>query len=294
MSTDFHTVRDQYPLPEVVARYCGDLKQRGSKYWSLCPFHDDTHADNFNIYRTRAGHYAFRCFACGEAGDVIDFVAKIEGCDVAEAVKRLTGDALPQVGTYKPKPLPKNQEHDWIPIVPAPANAPPYNPERTFNPVAGEVKNYKRIMSRLDAYRGTKGELLFYVIRIEFDDKNDKHRKATPVITYCEGPGGKRRWCAKRHNPPYTLLGLEELAARPKANVIVVSGEKCKAALTPVYKDYVVVTWLGGDDAVTQTDWSPLAGRNTVLCWPDADNPGNSAMNKMTKIVDEIEKNGTG
>jgi hypothetical protein len=275
-------------LPDVAARYLNDLTKRGSRYWAVCPFHSDSEPTNFNIYPSDDNCYRFYCFVCEAAGDVVDFISAIEGCSIADSTKRLSKEQLPNVGEFKRKKLPPSQSTRWKPILPVPESAPAYDPKNTFNPERNKVVNYERIMERLDAYRGEKGELLFYVIRIKFSDK-----KMTPVITFCEGPDGERRWAAKRMNEPYPIMGLDELKARPEANVILVSGEKCKAELSAVSKTYVVISWLGGDKAIAKTDWIPIVGRK-IYAWPDADNPGNLYMHKLSKIVDEIEKAGTG
>ena len=50
---------------------------------ALCPFHDD-HNPSMGIKNNR-----YHCFACGEKGDVIEFVMKRECLNFVEAVKRL-------------------------------------------------------------------------------------------------------------------------------------------------------------------------------------------------------------
>ena len=63
-----------HPLEDLV-----DLT-RGK---ALCPFHDDHHP-SMSIKNNR-----YRCWACGENGDVIDFVMKRDGLAFHEAVRRL-------------------------------------------------------------------------------------------------------------------------------------------------------------------------------------------------------------
>lgn len=85
------------------------------------------------------------------------------------------------------------------------------------------------------------------------------------------------RWSAK-HLPTGTrpLFGLELLAERPSAPVLLVEGEKCALAARPLIKAYIVLTWSGGANGVSGTDWTPLYGR-TAAIWPDADAPGAQA-----------------
>ena len=53
----------------------------------LCPFHDER-SPSFHV-RPQVGRY--HCFGCGEGGDVIDFVQKVDGLGFSEAVEYLAG-----------------------------------------------------------------------------------------------------------------------------------------------------------------------------------------------------------
>ena len=60
---------------EIVSKYIDDYKIRRDELICLCPFHDeDTPSFNFNI---KTG--LFKCFGCGESGNAVTFVAKMEG-----------------------------------------------------------------------------------------------------------------------------------------------------------------------------------------------------------------------
>ena len=54
----------------------------------LCPFHQDKHP-SMKVYPHDRGYY---CFACGEGGDVVTFVARLYGLRNEEAAKKLIGD----------------------------------------------------------------------------------------------------------------------------------------------------------------------------------------------------------
>ena len=51
-----------------------------------CPFHGDKHP-SMKIYPD-----GYKCFACGEYGDIFSFVMKYKGCDFKEAFKILGGE----------------------------------------------------------------------------------------------------------------------------------------------------------------------------------------------------------
>ena len=264
MSIDFERIRADNSLLDVISRYV-ELVRRGSEFVGLCPFHDDS-KPSLTVYNSSDGLMRYRCFACGagsEGGDVVDFMAAIENIDTVAACKMLSANKLPELGTFKsPKPKP-DESGQWVPILPVPLDAPDYNPAQTFNPRSGQMWNCRP--SRVDAYRDEHGQLLCYVLRIDFDDGE----KMCPTITYCTGPNGPL-WAAKRMQAPFPLQGLDGLAKRPNDCVLIVSGEKCRQVGVDEMKNFVVVSWMGGDQAVDRADVSPLKDRYRVY-WPDAD-----------------------
>ncbi|MGV8845814.1 DNA primase [Tessaracoccus sp.] len=82
---DISAVRDRTDILAVMAEYGVQVKRAGTSYKALCPFHDE-HSPSMSI---RPSANFFHCFGCGEGGDVIDFVRKIDHLDFLEAVERL-------------------------------------------------------------------------------------------------------------------------------------------------------------------------------------------------------------
>jgi hypothetical protein len=283
---DFDAIRARHPLVDVIARYT-DVTRKGSEYVSHCLFHADSNP-SMTIYRGRDGHQRYRCFACGagqDGGDVIDFIRNIENVDTAEAIRRLDGEEMPMPNTRPPRELPPDESDCWEPIVPVPADAPAYDPARTFNPRRpttddGRVRWVRYQPAMRVEWRNADGDLIGHVLRLEFSDGE----KICPVVTYCVGPGGERRWCAKRPRPPYPLVGVEELAARPSASVLLVEGEKKREAARAHLPGFVVLSLLGGAEAVKINDLTPLHGRNVTL-WPDADPAGRRAMRQVAEML---------
>ncbi len=64
-----------------------NLKQKGSEYVGLCPFHPEK-TPSFHVVPQK-GFY--NCFGCGAHGDVIDFVAANSGISTRDAIQSLTG-----------------------------------------------------------------------------------------------------------------------------------------------------------------------------------------------------------
>ena len=135
----------------------------------------------------------------------------------------------------------------------------------------------------MDPYHDENGKLLFWVVKLRYYDGS----KGCPQITYCEGPKKERKWCAKRMDPPYPLMGLDMLALFPDRYAVVVSGEACRTELEEFAPKMVAVTWLGGDKCVKKTDWSPLYGRKMpVIVYGDDDKSGREAARDIIKILE--------
>ena len=83
-----------------AAEYYGVEVKHGK---ALCPFHNDRHPSLF----VADDHY--HCYACGEHGDVIDFVAKLYGLSLYEAAKKLAYD----FGIQTDKPPTKAMQEKW-------------------------------------------------------------------------------------------------------------------------------------------------------------------------------------
>ena len=82
---DIDEVRQRTDIKEVVDAYV-TLKSAGIGSWKgLCPFHDER-SPSFHV-RPQMGSY--HCFGCGEGGDVISFVQKLDHTSFSETVEKL-------------------------------------------------------------------------------------------------------------------------------------------------------------------------------------------------------------
>jgi DNA primase len=84
---DIAQVRERARIDEVIEDHVTLRNAGGGSRKGLCPFHDEK-TPSFNV---NPGRGFFHCFGCGEGGDVITFVQKIEGVGFGEAVERLAG-----------------------------------------------------------------------------------------------------------------------------------------------------------------------------------------------------------
>ena len=88
-------VADKNDIRDVVSQYV-NLKKAGSSYVGLCPFHNEK-TPSFSVSPQKG---IFHCFGCGEGGNVIHFMMKIENMPFVEAVEKLADRA----GISLPKP----------------------------------------------------------------------------------------------------------------------------------------------------------------------------------------------
>lgn len=129
-------------------------------------------------------------------------------------------------------------------------------------------------------YRDTQGRLLFLVCR--FIDKDGK--KEDRPLSYRKYKSGKSCWAWKGLDAPRPLYGLDRLAKRPDAPVIVCEGEKATDAATALFPNHVAVTSPNGAGSPHKADWMPLAGRKVTI-WPDHDDDGRKYAQSVARLA---------
>ncbi len=77
-------VKSRCDIVSTISQYI-ELKSSGINYKGLCPFHGEK-TPSFYVNESKQ---IYKCFGCGEGGDVINFVMKMENLDFIDAVKVL-------------------------------------------------------------------------------------------------------------------------------------------------------------------------------------------------------------
>ena len=238
-------------------------ERRGACPFPGCPSHGTAHKS----FAVNADKRLFVCYRCGATGSPIDYIMRLEGLSFRDACQQLAN------GPLATSPAPHTPAARLT-------SAPPYGKRtpalrhRTFGPPA-----------TLYRYRDAVGQELGAVARYEFV-KDGKRGKSFLPITWGSEDGGKTwDWKCGAWNLPRPLYGLDHLATRPKAPVLVVEGEKAADAARRLLPAFVTVTWPGGSKAVSCIDWTPLTGRDVTL-WPDADAPGIRAMDELRALLE--------
>ncbi|MBC2577508.1 DNA primase [Peptostreptococcus russellii] len=81
-------------ISEVISDYI-QLRPSGSNYKGLCPFHNEK-TPSFHVSTSKQ---IYKCFGCGEGGDVISFIMKVENLEFMDAVKFLANRCGIEINT---------------------------------------------------------------------------------------------------------------------------------------------------------------------------------------------------
>ena len=98
-TVDIPALKRRYPLGDVVEASGVKLVGRGRVRQGVCPFHEENEG-SFTVYADSQRWY---CFGCGLGGDALDFIQRLDGVDLPEAIRRL------QRGSWVPVERPRAQ-----------------------------------------------------------------------------------------------------------------------------------------------------------------------------------------
>ena len=174
-------------------------------------------------------------------------------------------------GATTPKPV-------LSPIIPVPPDAPPC---RWRHPKYGEPV-------AMWPYWDRDGGLVGYAARVEYVTEDGQKQKDVYPLTFNRvdnGEGYYFAWRAHAVPAPRPLYRLPELLENPKAPVIICEGEKKADAVPRLFPGYLGTTSMGGARAARLSDWTPVAGHDDLVFWPDNDGTGRSYVEAGAQLV---------
>ncbi len=86
--SEIDQIKQSISIYDVVGKYV-ELKKSGINYSGRCPFHNEK-TPSFYVSPDRG---TFKCFGCGEGGDIFTFYEKIEGMEFKEVLHKLAAEA---------------------------------------------------------------------------------------------------------------------------------------------------------------------------------------------------------
>lgn len=271
-------------VDQLLGEWLPNGHKAGHEYKAINPTRSDNREGSFSINMANG---KWGDFAAGDAGnDLISLCAYLfhsndqiaAAYDVAERLgiqlppRQGDGSHAASSSDSVPPPAektspsakaaadaeaPKKPVTEWVPQRTAPADA----------PEAHKAHIKRGLPEKVWHYRDIDGATLGYVFRFKTSDGG---KEVLPLCWAQHAVSGKAEWRWMQFGEPRPLYGLDRLAAKPDATVLVVEGEKCADVAALLFPDLAVVTWPGGTNAEHKADWSPLAGRKVII-WPDAD-----------------------
>lgn len=91
-------LRERLSIVDVVGRRV-PLTKKGDRYWGCCPFHNEK-TPSFTVHEEKG---FFKCFGCGEGGDIISFTMKVNNMEFRAAIEELASMAGMKMPDYKPR-----------------------------------------------------------------------------------------------------------------------------------------------------------------------------------------------
>lgn len=89
-------IKRRIDIVDLISSYL-TVKKAGSNYKAICPFHQEKTPS----FMVSAEKQIFKCFGCGEGGDIFTFIEKMENLEFPEALKMLADRAGVQLKRKK-------------------------------------------------------------------------------------------------------------------------------------------------------------------------------------------------
>lgn len=270
----------------LVPQWLPEGKRQGHEWTSINPTRADAQPGSFavNLTTGKWGDFATE----DKGGDLISLLAYLEGMSQASAARKLREIVLPGTFSQRTKGTEGTSLNHIAVFGSLSGSLSERNrePARELPPIPRHAQDKRPAAHRTHGkptatwtYRNNQGEPIAYVCR--FDP-----------------PEGRKQYCPQTWDPdaklwrwqappvPRPLYGLDRLAARPEALVIITEGEKAADACQALFPVAAVISSMNGAQSPGKSDWRPLAGRQ-VRIWPDADEPGAQYAAAVAKRVSE-------
>lgn len=270
-------------LSQIISKDIEVIKKDENRYVAKCPWHNDTEP-SLQIHNAKN---IFKCFVCGNGGHgAVSYIMKTRKISKAKAEKLLLNDY--DIINFDENIVKKEETIYLLPL------------ERFKKPT---FEHYiYGLPTNIYEYRDLKGRLLGYTCRYSTENNG----KIVLPYNYIE-LNGSPEWCFKGFKTPILPYKAELLNIYPNKIICIVEGEKAADWGNKHSKVNIFISWVGGANAVENTDWSILKNKHVVLI-PDHDKeakfdngelkpknlrPGNLAMlniaSKISRIASKIE-----
>lgn len=325
MSETHDQIKRLLPLRETLAsRYSLEFKKEGTNWVACCPFH----AEKTGSFKIKDDADFYKCFGCGDGGDLFTFVEKHDGMDKAESLKILAGWAGVTLSQDSQEQIKGNGRTSSKKAAKREPRKPKSTPKQTKFIASGQFDKYsKKITAKaikdLETTRGwTRSVIESNDIR-HYKDSGSKMRLAIPLYDDEARIANVRLYLPGADK--YKLLNwVDHECQKCGAAFINKEGDKVCGACgeaqykygearlvppPPLWRSDGPVWLVEGEpdwlcalsqnlNAVTQTagcstwkeDWSKaFKGRDVIICY-DNDKTGREGAEKAAKAIAEYAK----
>ncbi|MCY3878597.1 MAG: CHC2 zinc finger domain-containing protein [Rhodobacteraceae bacterium] len=301
---DIAAIKASLRLSEVVESLTGvRLEGSGGRWRARCPFHVEN-TPSFFVDDSTGRYHCFGA-ACGKSGDVIQFIADWQNLDFREALcfaaelARFPGNTPPAAtrsawSQWVRSRVPRT-EADGLLEIPSHVTLPrPGNIVTIHDPL--KDRSFRVTPAYVHVYRNSGGKPLCLVLRALTADGG----KFFVQTKWNGGEWQLARLSRSTKRPVYGIEDLPEWSHRNSRQILIVEGETTRDAAADLLSahHFLILTAMGGANAVKYADWEPLAaslrgsnGSFKITIWPDADTPirGPNPIDRQQAFADAVK-----
>lgn len=221
----------------------------GDEVWVRSPLRDDSTIGSFSVNLDKG---LFHDFASGDSGDLLSLYAAIKGIHNSVACDEFIARATDLDRAYR-------EATDGVFL------------DDFLAGIGGP-----KIGTNQRKWMYSDSRCTFYVVRTDFPG-TDREKEIRPY-KYDDTKG----WIQGKPEKPKNGFPILNRSKVLESDIIVVcEGEKKTDGIPP---EYAATAWSSGANSVHLHDWTPLKGKKVIL-WPDNDEPGMAAMDKLQGIL---------
>nr|MBL0721625.1 hypothetical protein [Sulfurovaceae bacterium] len=242
---------------ELLSEWLPDGKKIGTEYKAVNPTRADSKIGSFSI-NLQSGKWAD--FATGDTGgNLITLYAYLFNLKNSAAYDELMGEnGHYNYANYNPTLKPKKVETEEWELLPLPLEIP--------------TGRHYQLGLPYKIYRYED----FYIFRYI---KQDGTKDIRPLTYRKNINTGVKEWRWKGKPNDRAIYNIEKIDYKP---ILIVEGEK---AGNVKVEGYTVISWAGGSNAISKTNWDIIKCRKDVFFWADRDKAGYKTVSKIKEIL---------
>ena len=291
-----------------------------------CPYHGGS--DSGSIHQGEDGRWRFKCFACGQSGDVLDLQALRESKDLKAVIRendksaQLRRPASSYHTSRRPQPNASGEPVEGSDgseaTISRPVQESPPQAQET------QARGNQRVYDTLDLLKKAAEFADAERLKSKFPDF-DRRRTLVKTFPYTDPVTGhldliafrlegawaeaegmpSKKSCLQGHENaqgkfelrrPPGLAPLFNRAGIADADTVVVLEGEPKVIVLKKF-GFAATCSPGGSNAAGQADWSPLSGKKLVIIWRDKDKlnklgkrPGLEYQNSVIAEINRLPK----